>query len=124
MRKLNIVLYAVVLSVLVLAPTIPAFAAILPNPTPPVSGNPLRLSEIEGIINQVARFLIAIALVIAVIYLIIGGIRWMAAAGDEEKAKSARKMILNGVLGAAVVLAVGVILSTLSEVIARTFFGS
>ncbi len=123
MKKLNIVLYAVVLSVLVLAP-LAASAAILPNPTPPVSGNALSLSEIEGIINQVARFLIAIALVIAVIFLIYGGIRWMAAGADEEAATNAKKVIWNGIVGAAVVLAVGVILSTLSDVIARTFFST
>ena len=121
MKKLNMLLYVMVLSVLLLAPLV-SFAAVLPNPTPPIGGDPLRLSEVENIINQIARFLIAVALVIAVIFIIIGGIRWMSAGADEEAAGNAKKMIWNGVLGAAVVLAVGVILSTLSEVIARTFF--
>ena len=46
----------------------------------------------------------------------------MAARGNEEQATSAKTTIWNGVIGAAVVLGVGVILQTLAGLITRSFF--
>jgi TRAP-type C4-dicarboxylate transport system permease small subunit len=69
-------------------------------------------------INQVADFLIAVALIIAVIFIIWGGIMYMTAGADEAKATEAKSRIKNGIIGAAVVLAVGMILSTVTSILA------
>ena len=97
--------------------------AALPTPTSPYTSGGLTLSEVERLINQIASFLIVIGVVIAVIFIIWGGIRYMSAGGDTKKADEAKTMIINGIIGAAVVLGVGVILSTLSGLISRSFFG-
>jgi len=91
--------------------------AQLTNPTPPVTGQQVGLVRITDLIRQVATFLIAVALIVAVIFILWGGIMYMAAGSDESKATAAKDRIKNGVIGAAVVLAVGLILSTVAQII-------
>jgi hypothetical protein len=93
-------------------------AQALGTPSNPVGGTSIGLTtDIVPLIRSVAQFLIAIALVIAVIFILWGGIMYMAAGSDEAKAGEAKSRITNGIIGAAVVLAVGLILSTLSTII-------
>lgn len=108
----------VTLAVAALLAPVVVFAVTLPNPSSPVSGTGITLSEIESIIQRIAEFLIVFGVIIAVIYIIIGAITWMVTA-DWEKAK---ERIKGGVLGAAIVLGVGVILQTLARLITRSFF--
>ncbi len=96
--------------------------AVLPNPGLPVQGQAVTLSEIQDRITQFAQFLIVVSMVVAVIFIIYGGIRYMVARGDPAAAKMARGTIFHGVIGAAVVLAVGVILQTVAGLVTRTFF--
>jgi len=93
-----------------------ALAIVLPNPSPVIGGGALTLTEIQDRIQQVAQFLIIISVVVAVIIIIIGGIGWMIGA---EWGKTFFK---NGIIGAAIVLGVGVILQTLAGLITRSFF--
>lgn len=88
------------------------------------AGTELDLSKIQAIIERIANFLIIIGVVIAVIFIVWGGIRYMMAHGDPGKAKTAKDSIIHGIIGAVVVLAVGVILNTLSAIITRSFFGA
>lgn len=99
------------------------FAALV-NPSATLSGNPVTLTEIQGLIEGIARFLIIISIVIAVIFIVYGGIRWITAGSNDEAVKNAKTIVMNGIIGALVVLAVGVILQTLAGVVTRTFFGS
>ena len=106
---------AVLMPVLVLAAT-------LPVPTPPTTGQAVTLIEMENLIKRIAQFLIIVSVIIAVIFIIWGGVLYMASRGDEEAAKKGKDTIWNGVIGAAVVLGVGVILQTLAGLITRSFF--
>ncbi len=105
---------------LVLLPVV-AFAA-LAEPTNVVGGSAITLNDIQGYIQRIASFLIVVGVILAVIFIIWGGIMYMAAGGDETKSKSAKQRIYNGIIGAAVVLGVGVILQTVAGLVARTFF--
>ena len=100
----------------------PVLVLALATPTPPTAGTPVTLNEIEVLIRRVAQFLIIVSVIIAVIFIIWGGVMYMAARGNEEQATSAKTTIWNGVIGAAVVLGVGVILQTLAGLITRSFF--
>mgnify|MGYP001599278455 CR=1 FL=1 len=93
--------------------------ALVP-PGLPVTGAPITLSEIQARIQTIAQFLIVVSMVIAVIMIVYGGIRWMLAPDDSKAAKA---IIRNGIIGAAIVLAVGVILQTVAGLVTRTFFG-
>lgn len=115
----------VVFMLMVLAAPVLSMAVTIPAPTNPASGpsnDPLDLLEIEELIRKIARFLIIVSLVIAVIFIVWGAITWMAAGTLGKDAAGAKTRIWNGIIGALIVLAVGVILQTLAALVARTFF--
>lgn len=85
----------------------------------PVGGQPVTLSVAQDLIQRVAQFLIVISMVIAVIMIVYGGIRWMMASDPAE----AKKIVINGIIGAAIVLAVGVILQTVAGIVNFSAFG-
>lgn len=120
--KLNKILLMAVVVFLVTMPVL-VLAQGLPTPTPPLTGSGVNLAEIEALIRRIAQFLIVISLIVAVIFIVIGGIRYMMAQGDEGAVKAAKSTIWNGAMGALVVLAVGVILQTLAGLVTRSFFG-
>ena len=62
-----------------------------------------------------------VSVIVAVIFIVYGGIRWIASPGDPAAAKS---IIKNGIIGALIILGVGVLLQTLQGLISRTFFGT
>lgn len=98
-----------------------AYAGFALNPAGlPLTGTAVNLTEIQNRITQVAQFLIVVSMVIAVIMIVYGGIRWMMSPGDAAEAKT---IIKNGLIGAAIVLAVGVLLQTVAGLVTRTFFG-
>lgn len=57
-----------------------------------------------NVMNTVKTILLAIGIGLAVILLIVGGIKYMTSQGDPEKAKSARAMIINALIGVAIML--------------------
>ena len=96
--------------------------AQLPSPTSPFTGAPITLTDVQGIIETIARFLILISVVIAVIFIVWGGISYMSAGDDASRAGAAKSRIVNGIIGALVVLAVGLILQTLASLVNWTAF--
>ena len=112
----------VALTVIAVLMPVLVLAATLPVPTPPTAGEALDLDEIEDIVKRIAQFLIIVSVIVAVIFIIWGGVMYMAARGNEEQATAAKTTIFNGIIGAAVVLGVGVILQTLAGLITRNFF--
>lgn len=91
--------------------------------TSPFTGTGLTLANIQTMITAVARFLILISVIIAVIFIVWGGIMYMMAGDDTTKSTAAKSRIVNGIIGALVVLAVGLILQTLAAIVNwETFF--
>ena len=112
----------VALAVIAVLMPVLVLAASLPTPMPPTTGQAITLNEIEGLVKRIAQFLIIISVILAVIFIIWGGVMYMAARGDEDSVNKAKSTIYNGIIGAAVVLGVGVILQTLAGLITRSFF--
>ena len=81
------------------------------------TGRVVDINTVGNFITNIALFLIGIAMTIAVIFIVWGGIMWITARGDETKVKKAKAMVWQGILGALVILAVGVILSSLSNLV-------
>ena len=96
--------------------------AQLPTPTSPYAGTPITLTDVRGIIETIARFLILVSVIIAVIFIVWGGISYMTAGDDSAKSGAAKSRIVNGIIGALVVLAVGLILQTLASLVNWTAF--
>ncbi len=86
-------------------------------------GQPITFTEIDNLIEQIAQFLIVASVLFAVIMIVWSGITYMAAGADSSKVEAARTRLKNAIIGAAVVLGVGVIIQTIAGLVTREFFG-
>ena len=121
MTKFQKIAKAGVITAIALMPVL-VLAQGIPTPTSPYAGQPVTLSDIQALIETVARFLILISVVVAVIFIVWGGMMYMMAGDDATKSGAAKSRIVNGIIGALVVLAVGLILQTLATEVNWTVF--
>ena len=82
-----------------------------------VPGKGLTMANLSEVIGKIATWLMEIGVALAVVFIVIGGIQYMLAGGDEEKATKARGRIFNGIIGAAVVIAAGIIIRTVVAIL-------
>ena len=61
-------------------------------------------SDLRTTIAQIIRAALAFLGVIAVVIIIWGGFKWMISGGADEKVRDARKLIVMGIVGLAIVL--------------------
>ncbi len=55
-------------------------------------------------IAQIIRIALGFLGVIAVVIILLGGFKWMTAGGNDEKVKSAKKLIFSGIIGLVIVI--------------------
>lgn len=91
-------------------------------PTPPAPGRGLTLAEIGSLIAIVGSFLTSIGVLLAIIALVVSGIIYMKAGADLTKIANAKTWLKNVLIGALIVLGVGMIINTLANIISREFF--
>ena len=62
----------------------------------------------EADLNQTAAGLIRVALgflgIIAVVIVMLGGFKWMTASGNDEKVSEAKRLLISGVIGLAIII--------------------
>ncbi len=93
---------------------IPSVALALTQPTNPLPGGPeVTGSTLQRLIESVVQFLITVSVVIAVGVIVWGGLTYM------RKPEDGTKILKNGFIGVAVILAVGLILNTIKGFIDR-----
>jgi len=79
----------------------------------------------SGDIRQTAARIINVALgflgIIAVVIVLLGGFKYMIAGGNEEKTSEARKLIVSGIIGLAIILSAWAITSfVISRLVSAT----
>lgn len=62
------------------------------------------VSNVTNVVKNLIRFVLLIAFVLAFVFLIIGGLKWITAGGDEKAVGSARGTITAALIGLVVVL--------------------
>lgn len=90
----------------------PAFAQVPVNPCPNGSGGgtnfnvlcSLTANNIGSVISSVVTILLIAAALIALFFLIWGGIRWITSGGDKSKVESARNTIIASIIGLVIAL--------------------
>ena len=91
-----------------------------PFPTTAVPpGTDVTLNKIAIWVDKIAQTLIYLGVTLAVIFIIWGGIGYMWAGGDSEKATKAKTRLWNGIIGALIVLGVGLIINTIQTLVTR-----
>jgi len=78
------------------------------------------LTNITSLLDDAANWLYVIGFAVALIIIVVGGISYMTAGGDEEKTGKAKKTIITGLIGAAIILLAGIILDTLARFLGVT----
>jgi hypothetical protein len=73
-----------------------------------------------NILEVIQMILLAVGLGIAVIILIIGGIRYLTSGGDAEKAGGAKNMIINAIIGIIIILAAAFVLALVQGLLVRS----
>ena len=86
-------------------------------------GNSIKLGS--GDVRQTAARIINVALgflgIIAVVVVLLGGFKYMVAGGNEEKTSQARKLIVSGIIGLAIILSAWAITSfVISRLVSAT----
>lgn len=61
-------------------------------------------TNIRAVITRVLQTVLGLLALLAVIMIIIGGLIWMTAAGNEDKVETAKKIIYSAVIGLIVIL--------------------
>lgn len=106
----------------------PATGAYFGPETSPVFGQyaereTLSLQNAIDVITEIRNFLLVVGIIITVAFLVWSGITYIMAGGDETKVEEAKKRLLWTIIGAAVILAVFILLETIRVVLnQRTFF--
>lgn len=90
-------------------------------PTDPVGDpDPVNDLDIDGILallTRVANILVAFVAVIAVIFIVIGGFKYVTSGGDEDKIGSARETITYGIVGLAVSLLAFAVITFVNDLV-------
>ena len=61
--------------------------------------------SLQETIASIIRVVLSLLGTVAVVIVLAGGFKWMTAGGSDEKVKEAKKMITQGIIGLAIVLA-------------------
>jgi hypothetical protein len=78
------------------------------------------VGENEGflqVIGRVVDWLLVLAGVIAVVYLVYGGLLYITAGGDSEKATKGRTAVINAIIGIIIILLAIVIVSWVTGIV-------
>lgn len=107
------------LPIAALATPAAVFAQLYGTPTGNVvPGAISNVSNIVSVVRAIVQFILVVAFVLAFVFLLIGGIRWITAGGDEKNVAAARNMITAALIGLVVVLVAFAIVK-----LVETFFG-
>lgn len=85
------------------------------------TGEPLRYSTVQTFLENTASFLYTAGITLGVITFVISGIMYFMAGSDIE-AKKAKGWFKNGIIGTFVILAIGVIIKTITVIVQGGFF--
>ncbi|MBI2003553.1 MAG: hypothetical protein HYS78_01035 [Parcubacteria group bacterium] len=86
------------------------------------SGQGLSSGIIQGLLIQLANFLIGAGIVIAIIVIVWSGIMYLKAGDKEADITKAKGWFKNGLIGAFIILGVGVIIWTVYGIVTGQFF--
>lgn len=118
MRNINITKVANVLTVFVMVALIamPLFAGAQFRTVTAPGTDPLpNQTNATDIILRVIQILLAIAGLVAVIFLVVGGFQYITAGGNEERAESSKKTITNAIIGIVIVILAFVIVRVIAN---------
>lgn len=67
-------------------------------------GGALGEAELPVVIGSIIRVILSLLGVVAIVIVLIGGFKWMTAGGNDDQVAEARKWLMSGVIGLAIIL--------------------
>jgi heme O synthase-like polyprenyltransferase len=77
--------------------------------------NPIRGGDLGGVLSGIVNALLIFAAAVAVLFLIIGGFRYVVSTGNPDQVESAKKTILYAILGLIIIFVAYVLVSLLQD---------
>lgn len=71
---------------------------------------------------DIGNFLLAAGMVLAVMVIVLSGIKWVTAGADPKAAGEARSILMSGIWGVGIILGVGLIIKTIASIVSGDFF--
>jgi len=104
MKKISSAFSFVAAAVSYLALSVPSYAATSDSICPPSTSQfsalcNLKLNAGSSIVGNIVVILLVLAVLLALFFLILGGIRWITSGGDKAKLESARGTITSAIVG-------------------------
>jgi len=79
---------------------------------------PAKIEDLFGSFDSVVDYLLPVGVLIAVVFVIIGGYMWITSAGNPDKIKQAQATLTWAIIGLAFILVIGLLLSGLVDYLA------
>ena len=79
--------------------------------------NPLSTNSFEALVMGIINWILGIVVSLAILFLIIGGLMYIVSAGDEERIKKAKNIILYAIVGLGVVVLSWSIITELKDIL-------
>lgn len=123
LKKISSILLVAVMMVMLVTPLV---ASAQLNQADPTGGSGGFANQIFGcgsgtgvlcIIQRILLFILAIAFIIAVIFLVVGGFRYIVSQGNEEAVEKAKGTITNAIIGIVVIVLAWVILTVVFNLV-------
>jgi hypothetical protein len=84
---------------------------------------PWGITNISLLLNRAIRFAMVLAIILALIFIIWGGIQWIVSGGDKSANEAARNRIVAAIVGLIIVAASWAIMSLVAQFLGIDFFG-
>lgn len=102
-----------------LALSLPGGETIQPPEGVPRGG----IGKLEEILQATLTLVLVAAIVLAIIFIILGGIRWVTSGGDAKGVEAARKQITYAIIGLVVALLALVIVNFVGDLFSTSLLG-
>ena len=81
--------------------------------------NPIKTSDFAKIVENFLLWILSVAGVLTLFMLVLGGIMYMTAGGDEQKVATAKKVVTWTIIGLALILASYSIIKVLDQILVQ-----
>ena len=107
------------LAIALLFSPLTAFAIPQPNCNA-LNGINCQQGDVQSLLITVLNWLLGIAFIVAVLFLVIGGFRYIMSAGNEEQAEAGKKTIINALIGVVVIILSYVIVQVVARLVSNS----
>ena len=80
--------------------------------------NPAERRNLADIITKVIDYLLLFAALIAILFIVLGGYKYITSGGNAEQAKGGRETVVNAVIGLSIIILAYVIVSVVNNTLA------